>query len=164
MRLLSVSLPMSLPPFFDKFRRWIPIGLSILLGAVFLYAGALKVHDPWKFADAIYAFKILPKSVITLLALTLPMLEILTGLLLITGWKRRLGALCVLLMTTVFAAAIISALARGLIINCSCFGEIGVPTRVKLWTALGRDVILFIVAVIVKNFSPIVTVSIIAIT
>lgn len=133
-------------PFIARLWRWTPTVLSVLLGAVFLYAGVLKVQDPWKLADAAYAFKLLPREFLVPLALTLPMVEILSGLLLITGWQRRLGAFCVLVMCLVFGAAIASALARGLIINCSCFGEVGVPTRIKLWTALARDAILFAVA------------------
>ncbi len=128
-------------------RRWFIPALSILLGAVFIYAGALKLQDPLKFADAIHAFKLLPRFFITPLALTLPLVEILSGLLLITGYQRGLGAFCILCLTLVFAAVIASALARGLIINCSCFGEVGVPTRLKLWSALGRDVVLFGMAV-----------------
>lgn len=77
------------------------------------------------------------------------MIEILSGLLLVTGYQRRLGAFCVLCMCVIFAAAIYSALARGIIINCSCFGEVGVPTRLKLWSALIRDIILFSIALMV---------------
>lgn len=124
------------------------ISLSVVLGVVFIYAGALKLHDPWRFADAIYAFRLLPRELIIPLALTLPIVEIFAGLLLMSGRPRRLGAFAVLLMTIVFAAAIASALARGLIINCNCFGEAGVPTRLKLWAALGRDALLFISALI----------------
>lgn len=124
------------------------IALSVVLGVVFIYAGALKLHDPWRFADAIYAFRLLPRELIIPLALTLPPVEIFAGLLLIIGRPRRLGAFAVLLMTLVFAAAIASALARGLIINCNCFGEVGVPTRLKLWAALGRDAVLFATALI----------------
>lgn len=123
--------------------------LSVILGTIFLYAGVIKVLDPLKFADAVHAFKILPRWPIMSLALGLPMVEILSGILLITQRYRRLGAFAILVMTTVFAAAIASALARGLIINCSCFGELGVPTRTKLWTALIRDVALFLMALFV---------------
>lgn len=128
--------------------------LSLLLGTVFVYAGILKVLDPLKFADAIYAFKLLPREAIVPLALGLPMIEILSGFLLISGRQQRIGALCILCMSLVFAAVIASALARGLIINCSCFGEAGVPTRLKLWHALYRDFALAAAAFIICLMRP----------
>lgn len=129
-----------------RFVSLLRIGLSSILGLVFLYAGLLKVADPLKFADAIYAFQLLPRPCLIPLALGLPMIEILSGILLITGWQRRIGALAILCLSIVFAIAIASALARGLVINCSCFGEAGVPTRFKLWYALSRDLVLMIAA------------------
>lgn len=128
---------------------WLTRMTRWFLGSVFIYAGYLKAIDPQNFADSIAAFQLLPRFFITPLALTVPILEILSGLLLITGYQRRLGAFCILCLTVVFAAVIVSALVRGLIVNCSCFGEVGVPTRLKLWAAMGRDIVLFVVAVIV---------------
>lgn len=124
-------------------KRWIYPGACWLLGGLFIYAGIIKAISPLEFADSIAAFELLPPEIINLVALSLPILEIVSGFLLITGWQRRLGTFCILCLTLVFAAAIISALARGLNINCACFGEDGVPTRFKLWLALGRDALLF---------------------
>ena len=66
--------------------------LQFLLGAVFVYAGAVKLRDPLAFADSIATFKILPAFLVNPLALILPPLEVLTGVMLIlTVSSKRLA-------------------------------------------------------------------------
>lgn len=104
-------------------RSWPWLALALILGGVFIYAGALKVWDPLKFATDISHFRILPWPIGVRLALYLPWLEILCGLALIIGWMRS-GALGILTaLTVVFIAAAITAKARGIDIECGCFGS-----------------------------------------
>lgn len=131
------------------FSHTLRLMLSWLLGAIFIYAGILKAFDPIKFADVIHAFRLLPHMAITSLALILPMVEILAGLFLVTGWERRLGIQSILALTIIFAAVILSAMARGLHIDCGCFGSSSIPTHLQLWFALARDAVLFAVALYV---------------
>ena len=63
--------------------KWFERLGALILGGVFLYAGAVKMRDPLAFADSIASFKILSMILINPLALSLPPLEILTGLILI---------------------------------------------------------------------------------
>ena len=98
--------------------------LAILIGGLFIYAGAVKALEPVRFAGDIENYHILPWSVGVRLAFYLPWLEILCGLALIV---RRLysGALVlVLALMLVFIGASISAKARGLDISCGCFGHV----------------------------------------
>ena len=98
--------------------------VAILIGALFIYAGVVKVLDPVRFAGDIENYHILPWPVGVRLAFYLPWLEILCGLALIF---RRLysGALVlVLALMLVFIGATISAKARGLDISCGCFGHV----------------------------------------
>ncbi len=98
--------------------------VAILLGALFVYAGALKAWDPVRFAGNIENYHVLPWAVSVRLAFYLPWLEIICGLALIF---RRLysGALAILLsLMLVFIGATIAAKMRGLDINCGCFGHI----------------------------------------
>ena len=98
--------------------------VAILIGALFVYAGAVKALEPVRFAGDIENYHILPWSVGVRLAFYLPWLEILCGLALIL---RRLysGALVlVLALMLVFIGASISAKARGLDISCGCFGHV----------------------------------------
>ena len=92
------------------------------LGGVLIYAGAVKVPEPAAFTDAIANFEILPHLGNQIVAYTLPWAEIVIGLLLICGLWLRVSAGMTVLMLLGFGGAVIFALARGLDIECGCFG------------------------------------------
>jgi putative oxidoreductase len=133
-------------------REYLVLAVAIALGAVFVYAGADKIRDPLQFADSIAAFSILPPAFINLLALGLPVFEAACGLLLILPRTRRFGALAVLLLSALFFAVLLSALLRGLTLDCGCFGA-GAPSRPRMWLELALDAILFIAALFVCSRS-----------
>jgi uncharacterized membrane protein YphA (DoxX/SURF4 family) len=115
--------------------------LRLIAAGVFLYAGWQKLGAPQEFADSIAAYQLLPAQLIDLLALALPPLELIVGCLLLIGWQRRVAAFSALILTGIFAVAISSAIARGLTIDCGCFGA-GTPSKGDLWLALLRDLCL----------------------
>jgi putative oxidoreductase len=80
--------------------------ITLVLAAVFVYAGAEKVGDSLQFADTIAAFAILPATLTNPLALSLPLFEIACGLLLLVRRTRRIGALAVILLCMVFFSAL----------------------------------------------------------
>jgi len=118
------------------------LGLSLALAAIFAYAGIDKIREPQQFADNIAGFAILPVALINLLALTLPLFEIACALLLLLPLTRRVASLAVALICVMFFTALLSALLRGLTLDCGCFG-VGAPSRSKMWLELGLDVLLF---------------------
>jgi len=122
-------------------RDYVVLVVSLALAAVFIYAGVDKMRDPLQFADSIAAFAILPAAFINLLALSLPPFEVACGLLLLWPPTRRVGALAVALISVVFFSALLSALVRGLTLDCGCFGT-GAPSRPRMWLELGLDVVL----------------------
>ncbi|MBV8454655.1 MAG: DoxX family membrane protein [Deltaproteobacteria bacterium] len=115
--------------------------ISLALAAVFIYAGVDKIRDPLQFADSIAAFAILPRALINLFALSLPLFEIACGLLLLWPSTRRIAALAVVVISVVFFVALSSALLRGITIDCGCFGA-GAPSRARMWVELGLDMVL----------------------
>lgn len=121
--------------------RWLQIGLRWLLGGIFIYAGVLKILSPPPFADSIATFRLLPAPLINLLALGLPVFEVAVGGLLVVGRYVRAAALGVLVMTGVFAFALASALARGLPVDCGCFGSKAASAG-QAWVSLRRDLLL----------------------
>lgn len=133
---------------------WLRRGLRWIVGAVFVYAGVLKGLAPQDFADGIAGFQILPPALINVFALSLPPFEILTGALLLLGWRPRAAALSVLLMTAVFASAMAVALLRGLNVDCGCFGDGGTASRWKTGFSLGRDLLLFGAAAFLYRQAP----------
>ena len=121
---IGADIPSSVIPRTSSFRGLVWRFLAIILGLLFIYAGAVKVLEPVRFAGDIENYHLLPWPVGVRLAFYLPWLEILCGLALIF---RRLysGALVlVLVLMLVFLGATISAKARGLDISCGCFGHV----------------------------------------
>lgn len=114
--------------------------LRILLAGLFGYAGFLKIAQPLAFADGIATFRLLPAWMITTVAVALPVAEILLSALLLAAW-RRAAALGLLVLTGVFIVALLSVVARGIEVNCGCFGP-GGPT--SGWLELGRNALLAI--------------------
>jgi putative oxidoreductase len=123
--------------------------VRLVLGGIFLYAGFTKIGDPTAFAGAIASYRILPYLGNYLVAAILPWLEVLCGLLLITDYRTRAAASCVAILNLVFMAALVSTIVRGLDIDCGCFSKTGEKT--SAWTALGRDVVLFVMALYVAR-------------
>lgn len=101
------------------------IVLRLFLGGFYVLAGGLKVADPGKFAEAVANYRLLPHELINLVAITLPWIEIAAGLFLVVGIWVRASAWLINMMTVVFIAGIASAVARGLNIECGCFGTVG---------------------------------------
>ena len=97
--------------------------LALVVGGLFIYAGAIKVADAIGFAHDIDNYKTLPWSLNVRLAFYLPWLEILCGLALITGWLYFGGLTILTGLISVFILATIVAKARGLDISCGCFGH-----------------------------------------
>lgn len=118
------------------------------LAALFIYAGVTKSMVPLRFADSVASFDLLPAAGVNLVAGTLPVMETLMGLLLIAGFgpMKRAGALGLIALNLAFIAALGSAIARGIIVDCGCFGE-GEPSMAKTWWALIRDVGLLVAAI-----------------
>lgn len=96
--------------------------LAVLAGAVFVYAGVLKVRDPLQFANDLSNYRIIPWPVGVRLAFYLPWLEIFCGLALIFH-RAFAGALAITgaLMLT-FIGATIWARIQGINVACGCFG------------------------------------------
>ena len=97
--------------------------VSLIVAAVFIYAGVLKALDPVQFAHDIDNYKVLPWTISVGLAFYLPWLEIFCGIALVFRFLYR-GALSILAaLIVVFTLATVAAKVRGLDITCGCFGH-----------------------------------------
>lgn len=93
----------------------------VALGCVFIYASLDKIRHPELFAEAVYNYQLLPEVAVNMVAISLPWLELVSGLFVLLGiWTR--GSILLLggMMLTFFGALGIN-LARGLDIHCGCF-------------------------------------------
>jgi putative oxidoreductase len=102
---------------------WLWRGLDLVIGALFVCAGILKVLDPLRFANDIDNYHVVPWTVGVRLAFYLPWLEIICGLALILRRLYAGGLTIIFGLTLVFSGAIVSARVRGLDIKCGCFGH-----------------------------------------
>lgn len=105
-----------------KLSPWLSLACRLILGGVLLVAGYLKAFNPSKAKMAVRAYEALPIPVANILGVTLPWIEIGAGLLLILGVAVRQTAIFSGALMLVFIVAIAQAWARGLSIDCGCFG------------------------------------------
>jgi uncharacterized membrane protein YphA (DoxX/SURF4 family) len=103
-------------------RPWVGVAVRLGLAAVWLYAGATKVGDLAASGRAVNAYRLLPYDVATVIGAALPFVELALGALLVVGLATRLVAGVSAALLVVFIAGISSAWARGLAIDCGCFG------------------------------------------
>jgi putative oxidoreductase len=101
----------------------------ILLGLVFIIASLDKIERPWDFGRAVYVYHVLDGSLaylISPLAIIMPLIELVTGVLMIVNRWVRPAALLIFGMNVVFIIAIISVIARGMDIDCGCGLDVGI--------------------------------------
>ena len=125
-----------------KISPYLYLGLRLMLGVVFLWAGVAKVADLAGFVQVAKAYRIVPLSLVVPIAVTLPWLEVLTGAGLVLGLWTRTTALLAALQLTVFAVVLSISIARDMPISCGCFGLGGDSLEI----ALVRDLALLLVA------------------
>jgi uncharacterized membrane protein YphA (DoxX/SURF4 family) len=92
------------------------------LAAVWLISGGIKVSDLNQTYVAVQAYDLLPSDVVTVVAGALPFLELALGVLLVAGLGTRLTAAVSALVLLAFIGAVAQSWARGLTIDCGCFG------------------------------------------
>lgn len=93
---------------------------EIILGGLYIYAGCLKLFSPYEFAEAVLAYRLLPVSLVGVVAAVLPWLEVAAGLFLVVGLKRRSCLLLLGGLAGVFLLVMLITTARGLKIDCGC--------------------------------------------
>ena len=109
------------------------------LAAVFLVSGVLKAVDPDATYVAVRAYDVLPRAGVAVVAAVLPWAEIVLGLLLLAGVATRAVAVAGAALLLVFVTGVTQAWARGLAIDCGCFGGGGAVDPSE--TAYGRELL-----------------------
>jgi len=118
-----------------------------LFGAVFVWAGIVKLSGLDDFQSVLRTYQIFPESSLTWIAAVMPWFEILLGVgLMIPHW-RQASAFGVLGLNIAFIVILLSLLFRGITVSCGCFGVELLP--VGSWTlllAILRDIVFVILA------------------
>jgi uncharacterized membrane protein YphA (DoxX/SURF4 family) len=145
---------------FEKLQPWIGLACRLTLGGVLFAAGYLKVGKTEISQMAVRSYELLPIPIANFLGLTLPFFEVVIGLLLIVGAATRVVAALGGFTMFIFIIAIAQAWARGLSIDCGCFGGGGAvdPGQTRYLQEILRDaglvaMALFLIRYPVTKFS-----------
>ena len=133
---------------------WLTLISRLILGGVLLAAGLLKVTHPAKSAMAVRAYEVLPVTFANFLGYALPWIEVGFALLLILGVAVKRAALSRGPLMFLFIVAIAQAWARGLTIDCGCFGGGGQVAKgeTKYLEEILRDTGLVLLALYLMKF------------
>lgn len=101
---------------------WLGLAARLVVGGVWIVAGALKLPEPAESVRAVRAYDLLPESVVPTVGHALPVVEVVIGACLVLGLLTRTMAIASALLFVAFIVGIASAWARGLSIDCGCFG------------------------------------------
>lgn len=124
----------------------------LVIGGLFIYASIYKVLDPADFAVSVRNYTILPVEWTNFVAITLPWVELGSGLFLVIGVFTRPSALLTTGMMAVFLAALVYAYFTGLDIDCGCFSSSSQSSGKIGPLHLIRDTILFLTSAFVLFF------------
>lgn len=103
--------------------KWLLLIARIALSGVLIYAGGIKLLNPVESRAAIVAYRLyLPEFFVKLGTTALPALEVVVGLLLLTGIFVRFASLATIALMLVFIVMIAQVWYRGFSIDCGCFG------------------------------------------
>jgi len=144
----TTSRPASLVP-------WLSTAGRLLLGAVWLVAGASKITDLDASVRAVRAYRLLPETAAQVVGAGLPAVELLLGVLLVVGAGVRAAAAVSAVLLLAFVVGIASAWARGLQIDCGCFGsggELAAGQDPAYGLELARDAALLVIAVLLTRW------------
>lgn len=127
---------------------WISTLARWLLGGVLITGGAIKVVNLADSAAGVRAYQLLPDGVAGAVGWAIPFVSIVLGLVLLAGAFTRIAAIVSAVLTVLFLVVVASAAARGLSVDCGCFGGGGVvaPGQEQYGLEVGRAVALLVCA------------------
>lgn len=121
------------------------VACRLLVGGVFVAAGASKAFDHQAMLLAVDAYELLPTGLVGPVAAALPWTEVAVGVALLAGYPLRAAAGTAGVALVGFLVALGQAKARGLAIDCGCFGA-GGPGDGVSWWAIARNLSLLAAA------------------
>ncbi|GAB77241.1 Methylamine utilisation protein MauE [Austwickia chelonae] len=108
-----------------QWQDWMGLVSRLVLAFVWIYAAVTKIGRPLTSARAVQAYDLMPFEMADAVGQILPIIELAVGVLLLVGLFTRFSGLLSSILLVVFIIGIASAWARGLEIDCGCFGGDG---------------------------------------
>ena len=103
-------------------KEWASALARLVVGGVWIYAAVIKLPHPEQSVAAVRAYQLLPGTSAVTIGHLLPVLELVIGALLVLGLLTRVAAVASGLLFVAFIIGIASVWARGIEIDCGCFG------------------------------------------
>ncbi|MBP8920695.1 MAG: MauE/DoxX family redox-associated membrane protein [Micropruina sp.] len=102
--------------------HWVTFLARQILGITLIVAGALKVGWPEASVQAVRGYQLLPFDLTRPVGYALPVIELVLGLLLVTGLFTRVAAWLGAGIMVAFIIGIAWVWSQGISIECGCFG------------------------------------------
>jgi len=116
---------------------WIYRGVRLALAVLFIYGGVVKLLDPHAFARTISAYDLVPDALLPVVAIGLPIVELLAGLALVFDLRGSLATIAGLFF--LFLAVLGYGILQNLDVDCGCFGAEELDKQAGLRLAFYRD-------------------------
>lgn len=101
---------------------WLGLVARLVVGGVWIAAGAVKLPDPGASVEAVRAYQALPPDLVAPVGQLLPIIEVVVGAMLVLGLLTRGAGGVSAALQLVFIVGIVSVWVRGIDIDCGCFG------------------------------------------
>ncbi len=112
------------------------LALRLYIGGLFIYASMYKINYTGEFAETIANYQVVPYWGVNALAIVMPWLELISGLLLVAGIRTKAAAAIISGLLTLFTFLVVVTLARDIPIGCGCFHSLEDPMS---WKTAVRD-------------------------
>lgn len=103
-------------------RPWLGTVIRLILGVVWIWAAWSKLQSPRTFVQAVRAYDATPEWLSQGIGYGLPVLEFCIGVALVLGVAVRLAAVASAVLFLVFLIGLVEVAARGIKLDCGCFG------------------------------------------
>jgi len=126
---------------------WVGLVVRLVLAGIWAWASLSKIEHPRTFIRAVRAYDATPEWLSKAIAYGLPMLELTLAVLLLVGLIVRYAAAVSALLFVIFTVGLLQAAARGIKLECGCFGGGGTSTTTHYTLDVLRDLGLLVLAV-----------------
>ncbi|MGI8678753.1 MAG: MauE/DoxX family redox-associated membrane protein [Jatrophihabitans sp.] len=115
-------------------RPWLGTVIRSFLGIIWIWAAWSKLQSPRTFVQAVRAYDATPEWLSEAIGYGLPVLEFCIGVALILGVAVRLASIASAVLFVVFLIGLVQAAARGIKLDCGCFGGGGATSAGTSYT------------------------------
>jgi len=116
--------------------RYLALILRLYIAGLFIYAGMYKINYTAEFAETIASYRMVPYWIVNFMAITMPWIELICGILLVCGIRVRSSIVIAGSFLVIFTVSIAVNLLWDAPISCGCFNSMGESIS---WLTLVRD-------------------------